>query len=52
MKLTKEDVLEKMLSDTRIASWVRTEYRNLLRAEPEPADPKARAEGPVPDKKG
>jgi len=41
-KLTKEKVLDMMLADTRIASWIRTEYRNMLgREEPELKEQKA-----------
>ena len=29
-KYTEKEVLEKILSDERVPSWVRTEHRNLL----------------------
>ena len=34
-KLTKADLLDMILADTRVPSWVRTEYRNMIPAEPE-----------------
>ena len=43
MKLSKSEILDMMLSDTRIASWVRTEYRNMIDQEsgtPATPDPK------------
>jgi len=42
-KLTKEKLFDMMLADTRIASWVRTEYRNMLGTayEPAPKEPEA-----------
>jgi hypothetical protein len=44
MKYTEKEALDDMLADTRIASWVRTDYRNRLDQEKpelkqsEPAD--------------
>ena len=39
-KLTKDKVLDMMLADTRIASWIRTEYRNMIDRTPGVPTPK------------